>query len=77
MMDKDSIKRGLTRLICRESECRDCLFKNHQCLGVSFDDVVSIARENYRSLLEKYKRFIFTNKDENMAMEFLKGAKMK
>ena len=76
MMNKSHIKSGLISLICRESECRECLFKNHRCLDANFDDVVAIARENYHDLVKKYKSFIFTNKNEDMAIEFLKGAKM-
>lgn len=75
-MNKTSIKNGLIHLICRETECRNCLFKNHNCLDASFNDVVAIARENYHDLVKKYERTIFINKDERMAMEFLKGAKM-
>ena len=77
MMNKESIRCGLIHLICRESDCGDCLLKNHRCLSMSYDDVVSIARKNYRSLLEKHKRSIFINKNEDMAMEFMKGSSMK
>lgn len=75
-MNKTSIKNGLIHLICRGSDCRRCLFKNYNCLDASFNGVVAIARENYHDLVEKYKRTIFTDKNEDMAMEFLKGAKM-
>ena len=77
MMNENAIKRGLIHMICRESGCRNCLLKNHKCYDAGFNDVVSIARENYHNLVEKYKRTTFASKDEDMAMEFLKGANMK
>lgn len=76
MMNKDSIKRGLTRIICRGTDCRFCLLGHISCADISFDDIVSIARKEYVNLEKKYKEFSCTDKDEDAAMEFLKGAKM-
>lgn len=77
MMNENAIKNGLICMICRESGCGDCLLKNHKCHDVGFNDVVSIARENYHNLVEKYKRTIFASKEEDVAMKFLKGVNMK
>lgn len=77
MMNKNAIKRGLIHIICRESGCGYCLLKNHKCYHMDFNDVAPIARKNYHNLVEKYKRTTFASKEEDMAMEFLKGANMK
>lgn len=77
MMNKDSIKRGLTRIICKGSSCRFCLLNHINCIDISFDDIMPIARKEYVNLEKKYKEFSCTDKDEDAAMEFLKGVNMK
>lgn len=80
MIDRNKIGQEIIRIFCWQNSCPECVLKEYDCLNLTPEEAIGIARKNMDVFIKKFHLMNSTRSEKavrSAAFSVVVGAKMK